>query len=224
MNETIVQIEELEKTFFHDGGSLTIFRGLSLEIERGKSTVICGKSGSGKSTLLNIIAGLDSATGGRVLVNGCHVQGLKGRDMIEYRRKTLGLVFQFHHLLKDFTALENIYLPSYMAGTPRKQAEEKALSLLEEVGLSDRAGHLPSQLSGGERQRIAVARSLVNDPELILADEPTGSLDPENAEQTGRLLFDMSRKHGKTLVLVTHDPTVASLGDRILTLEKGTIA
>lgn len=224
MNETIVKIEDLEKTFFHDGGSLTIFRNLSLEMERGKSTVICGKSGSGKSTLLNIIAGLDRATSGRVLVNGRHVQDLKGRDMIEYRRKTLGLVFQFHHLLKDFTALENIYLPSYMAGTPRKQAEERALELLEEVGLSDRAGHLPSQLSGGERQRIAVARSLVNDPELILADEPTGSLDPENAEQTGRLLFDMSKKHGKTLVLVTHDPTVASLGDRILTLEKGTIA
>ena len=145
------------------------------------------------------------------------------RQKNDFRKNVLGLVFQFHYLLKDFTAVENIFLPAYMAGVPKKQAMEKALQLLEDIGLSDRKDHLPSELSGGERQRVAVARSLVNNPELILADEPTGNLDPENSVLIGDMLFSLSEKYGKTLVLVTHDMNLASKGDVVYSIEKGSL-
>ena len=209
----IVVVEGLEKTYSTQSEKLTILKDLNMTVPRGSKCVIVGKSGSGKSTLLNIIGGLDKATAGIVRVNGEEVSGKNESELTLFRQKVLGLVFQFHYLLKDFTALENVFLPAYMAGVPKKDAMEKAKSLLNDVGLSDRLTHLPSELSGGERQRVAVARSLVNDPELILADEPTGNLDPQNALLIGDLLFSMADRHHKTLILVTHDMNLASKGD-----------
>ncbi len=222
-DEYILSLKNIEKTYESSGENLTIIKDLSLDLERGKKCVIVGKSGSGKSTLLNMIGGLDAATSGTILVNGQDVSKMNEKQINEFRKKVLGLVFQFHYLLKDFTAVENIFLPAYMAGVPKKEAFERANDLLDEVGLADRKDHLPSQLSGGERQRVAVARSLVNDPELILADEPTGNLDPENAILIGDMLFRLSEKHGKTLVLVTHDMNLAAKGDVRYSIEGGAL-
>ncbi|MBQ1644188.1 MAG: ABC transporter ATP-binding protein [Treponema sp.] len=211
--DIIVRVENLEKTYRTQIESLTILKDLNMSVARGSKCVIVGRSGSGKSTLLNIIGGLDSATCGSVTVDGIQVASMAEEELTHYRQKVLGLVFQFHYLLKDFTALENVFLPCYMAGEKKKLAIEKAKSLLRDVGLEDRMNHLPSELSGGERQRVAVARCLVNDPELILADEPTGNLDPANAALIGDLLFSMADKYKKTLILVTHDMNLASKGD-----------
>ena len=211
-DDVIVRIRGLEKTYETSSEKLTILKNLDMDVHKGSKCVIVGKSGSGKSTLLNIIGGLDSATSGTVDVNGKIISSMEENELTEYRSRFLGLVFQFHYLLKDFTALENVFLPAYMAGTPKKDAMEKARSLLCDVGLEDRMTHLPSQLSGGERQRVAVARSLVNDPELILADEPTGNLDPANAVLIGDMLFSLSDRYHKTLILVTHDMNLAQKG------------
>ena len=181
----ILMIENLVKTYESEGEKLTVLNSLNLSVEEGSKTVICGESGSGKSTLLNIIGSMDSATSGKVVAGPWNVTELSENQMAEYRAKFIGLVFQFHYLLKDFTALENVYMPCYMLGVPKKKAIERAESLLEDVGLSNRKSHLPSQLSGGERQRVAVARALVNSPSLILADEPTGNLDPANSFMIG---------------------------------------
>lgn len=212
-NNSIIKVRSLEKTFKTQSESLTILKGLDMDVAKGCKCVIVGKSGSGKSTLLNIIGGLDSATSGTVVVDGRQIDKMAEDELTSYRRKFLGLVFQFHYLLKDFTALENVFLPCYMAGGKKKDAVEKAKNLLCDVGLKERMSHLPSELSGGERQRVAVARSLINDPELILADEPTGNLDPANAAVIGDLLFSMADKYKKTLVLVTHDMNLAQKGD-----------
>ena len=211
-DDVIVRIRGLEKTYETSSEKLMILKNLDMDVHKGSKCVIVGKSGSGKSTLLNIIGGLDSATSGTVDVNGKIISSMEENELTEYRSRFLGLVFQFHYLLKDFTALENVFLPAYMAGTPKKDAMEKARSLLCDVGLEDRMTHLPSQLSGGERQRVAVARSLVNDPELILADEPTGNLDPANAVLIGDMLFSLSDRYHKTLILVTHDMNLAQKG------------
>lgn len=209
----VVRVEKLEKTYRTAGESLTILKGLDMSVPRGAKCVVVGRSGSGKSTLLNIIGGLDGATAGRVIVDGQEISAMGEKELTAYRQQFLGLVFQFHYLLKDFSALENVFLPAYMAGVPKKQAVEKAAALLADVGLSDRMSHVPAQLSGGERQRVAVARCLVNDPELILADEPTGNLDPPNAALIGDLLFSMADRYHKTLILVTHDMNLAAKGD-----------
>lgn len=222
MNEDlVVSVRGLEKTYVGAGGNLTILKDLDFDLARGKRCVVIGKSGSGKSTFLNILGGLDKATGGKIFVAGSDLNSMTEKKLDSFRKNTLGLVFQFHYLLKDFSALENIFLPAYMAGVPKKEAMEKAENLLAEVGLSERRNHLPSQLSGGERQRVAVARSLVNDPELILADEPTGNLDPENAGLIRDLLFSVSENHRKSLVLVTHDMNIASNGDICYSIENG---
>ncbi|MBO5235688.1 MAG: ABC transporter ATP-binding protein [Spirochaetaceae bacterium] len=184
-----------------------------MKVARGTKVVIVGESGSGKSTLLNIIGGLDSPTNGSVKVGGYQVNNLSENELAEFRSKYIGLIFQFHYLLNDFTALENVFLPAYMAGMQKKQAMENAKALLVDVGLEKRLSHLPSQLSGGERQRVAVARSLIQNPQLILADEPTGNLDPGNAAIIGDMLFSMVEKYNKTLILVTHDRELASKGD-----------
>ncbi len=223
-NDIIVRIASLEKTFKTSSETLTILKNLDMNVRRGTKCVIVGKSGSGKSTLLNIIGGLDTASSGTVEIDGKLISSLGEEELTDYRQKFLGLIFQFHYLLKDFTALENIFLPSYMAGVSKKLAMEKAKALLNDVGLSDRANHLPSALSGGERQRVAVARSLINDPELILADEPTGNLDPANAAVIGDLLFSMADKYKKTLILVTHDMNLASKGDLKLFLKNGALS
>ncbi len=211
--DVIVRVRGLEKTYETSSEKLTILKNLDMDVRKGSKCVIVGKSGSGKSTLLNIIGGLDVATAGTVDVNGKIISSMEENELTDYRSHFLGLVFQFHYLLKDFTALENVFLPAYMAGIPKKTAMEKARSLLCDVGLEDRMKHLPSQLSGGERQRVAVARSLVNDPELILADEPTGNLDPANAVLIGDLLFSMADRYQKTLILVTHDMNLAQKGN-----------
>lgn len=210
---SIIKIKDLEKTYISDSEKLTVLKNLNLKIEEGSKIVIVGESGSGKSTLLNILGGIDSITAGSVVAGNWDLGKLNENEIAEYRSKFLGLIFQFHYLLKDFTALENVYMPAFIAGVPKKQAEEKALQLLNDVGVYDRRNHLPSQLSGGERQRVAVARSLINNPTLILADEPTGNLDPANAQLIGDLLFSMVEKYNKTLLLVTHDMNLAKKGD-----------
>ena len=205
----ILTVKNLEKTYKTDIETLTVLKNLNFEAIEGSKTAIVGESGSGKSTLLNIIGSIDTATGGTVQAGTWNLTSLSEREKSEYRSSFLGLVFQFHYLLKDFTALENVFMPAFMAGVPRKTAEEKARALLEDVGLSKRISHLPSELSGGERQRVAVARALINDPPLILADEPTGNLDPANAVLISELLFSMADKYRKTLILVTHDLKIA---------------
>ncbi|MBQ0002030.1 MAG: ABC transporter ATP-binding protein [Treponema sp.] len=218
MKNNIIEISDLEKTYVSKGEELTVLKNLDLQIEKGKKVTVVGQSGNGKSTLLNIISGIDTMTSGSVKVGNYDLSKMSENELCKYRSGFIGLVFQFHYLLKDFSALENIFLPAFMAGMSKKEANEKALALLNDVGLYERREHLPSELSGGERQRIAVARALVNNPELILADEPTGNLDPKNAELIGNLLFSVSEKYKKTLLLVTHDMQIAKRGDLIYQL------
>lgn len=220
---SIIKINDLEKTYISDSEKLTVLKNLNLKIEEGSKIVIVGESGSGKSTLLNILGGIDSITSGTVIAGNWDLGKLNENEISEYRSKFLGLIFQFHYLLKDFTALENVYMPAFIAGMSKKQAEEKALQLLNDVGVYDRRNHLPSQLSGGERQRVAVARSLINNPTLILADEPTGNLDPANAQLIGDLLFSMVEKYNKTLLLVTHDMNLAKKGDIIYKIKNAQV-
>ncbi len=219
MKNNIIEIKDLEKTYVSKGESLTVLKDLSFSIEEGTRTAIVGSSGNGKSTLLNIISGIDTATSGFVKVGKYELSKMTEKDLCKYRSEFIGLVFQFHYLLKDFTAFENIFLPAYMAGKNKKIAMEKAESLLQDIGLYERKNHLPSELSGGERQRVAVARSLINDPKIILADEPTGNLDPENAALISDLLYGVSEKYNKTLVIVTHDKEVAKKAQIIYRLQ-----
>ena len=218
-----MQSDNLKKTFKDNisGESLTIIDGLSMKVFEGSKNIIIGESGSGKSTLLNIIGALDSITEGSVKVGEFDLSVMDESSLEKFRSKFLGLIFQFHYLLKDFTALENVFIPAYMTGVPKKEAMEKAKSLLVDVGLEHRMNHIPAKLSGGERQRVAVARSLINDPKLILADEPTGNLDPANAELVSELLFSMVEKYKKTLILVTHDKEIATKGDYCYKIVKG---
>ena len=223
-NEPLISVENLSKVYNTESEQLEILMNLSLSVERGTKVVITGESGSGKSTLLNIIGALDSPTSGTVKVGGLLISSQDEDKLTYYRSKTLGLIFQFHYLLKDFTAVENVAMSALIAGVPLKKALDHAKALLCDVGLEQRANHFPSQLSGGERQRVAVARALINDPELILADEPTGNLDPENAKSVGNLLFSLVDRYKKTLVLVTHDMKLAQNGDIIYTIRNGNLA
>ena len=223
MSKDIVLISGLTKIFSSASEKLVIFDKLNFSIEEGKKISITGESGSGKSTFLNILGGLESADSGEIIAGSYKVHSLDEKSLTEYRSSFLGLVFQFHYLLKDFTALENVMLPALIAGRSKKEIKEKALSLLDDVKLAERKNHFPSQLSGGERQRVAVARSLINSPSLILADEPTGNLDPANAETVQNLLFSVVDKHKKTLVLVTHDQNIASMTDISYKLYKGSL-
>ena len=221
MNEPLLQISGLSKTFQSESESVKILDSLDFSISEPAKIAITGESGCGKSTLLNIIGGLETADSGTIIAGGYTLHTLDESGLTEYRRYCLGFIFQFHYLLKDFTALENIMLPALIAGRPKKSVKEKAQLLLQDVHLAHRSGHFPSQLSGGERQRIAVARSLINDPALILADEPTGNLDPANAQSVQDLLFTISEKHHKTLIIVTHDQGIASHADIQYRLEQG---
>lgn len=222
----ILTIKNLEKIYETDSEKLTVLKGLNLTVEEGAKIAVVGESGSGKSTLLNIIAGIDSVTSGSLIAGTkqtgeWEVTNLTEAKMAEYRSRFIGLIFQFHYLLKDFTALENVYMPALIAGMSKKEAVERAEGLLADVGVAERKNHLPSQLSGGERQRVAAARALINDPTLILADEPTGNLDPANAQKIGELLFSMADKYKKTLILVTHDMGLASNADKQLRIVEG---
>ncbi|MHB9291071.1 lipoprotein-releasing system ATP-binding protein [Hollandina sp. SP2] len=221
MSKLLVAVKDLVKDYTSGTETLHILRGISFEVLQGSTVAVSGQSGSGKSTLLNILGGLDRCDGGSVDVAGVDITGLSENSLSGYRRDRVGFIFQFHYLLKDFTALENVMLPAYMAGMKKKAALEKARELLEEVHLNARLSHFPSALSGGERQRVAVARALVNDPDMILADEPTGNLDPDNSAAVAELLYGAAEKWGKTLMVVTHDETVARRAVYRYTLEGG---
>jgi lipoprotein-releasing system ATP-binding protein len=223
LNDIAIRAERLVKNYVTPGETLKILQGLDFEIEKSASAAICGQSGCGKSTLLNILGGLDTADSGKVIAAGQDISKLGEPALSEYRKKNVGFIFQFHYLLKDFTALENVMLPAFMTGIKKRAALERARGLLAELKLIERANHLPAELSGGERQRVAVARALINDPEIILADEPTGNLDPEHTGVVADLLFGIARKFGKTLIVVTHDARVASRASRRFTLAFGAL-
>jgi len=221
MSNILVRTQDIVKNYLSGAETLHILKGINLQIEEGTSLSITGQSGSGKSTLLNILGGLDRADGGSVFIGNDEITSLSEKEMSVFRSKKVGFIFQFHYLLKDFTALENIMIPAYIAGLKKKDALARARTLLADVNLEERGSHFPSQLSGGERQRVAVARSMVNDPALILADEPTGNLDPSNSDIVSELLYAAAQKRGKTLIVVTHDEKAAARASVRLVLENG---
>ncbi len=202
-------------------GVLEVLKGISVSISHGEIVAIVGQSGAGKSTLVHLLGLLDRATEGEILFEGKHVATLSDEELSAIRNNNIGFVFQFHHLLPEFTALENVLLPSMISGNKNTQQLDRALQLLSDVGLSDRRDHRPSELSGGEQQRVAVARALMNSPKIVFADEPSGNLDAENAEMLHNLLFDLRKKYHQTFVLVTHNKELAARADRIITLSNG---
>ncbi|MEO5907546.1 MAG: ABC transporter ATP-binding protein [Saprospiraceae bacterium] len=204
-------------------GSLEVLKGVSIDIPKGKMVSIIGKSGSGKSTLLHILGTLDSPDTGSVEICGTAIKGLNPRNLASLRNKYLGFVFQFHHLLPEFTALENIAMPSLITGLKKKDAFRRATELLGYLGLSERSTHKPSQLSGGEQQRVAIGRALMNEPDIILADEPTGNLDTETSIQVHQLLRKITTEMGKSLIIVTHNTELAALSDMIFEMKDGTL-
>jgi lipoprotein-releasing system ATP-binding protein len=204
--------------------TLEVLRGVDLSVPRGFTVAVTGESGCGKSTLLGLIGGLDRPTAGRVLVGGTDITEMPESELSRYRNQEIGFVFQFHFLLKDFTALENVMIPGMLGRDPRRVLRERARSLLAEVGLDARADAWPLELSGGERQRVAVARALVNEPRLLLADEPTGNLDERNASVVEELLFGLVRRRGRTMVIVTHDAALAARADQRYHLSAGILA
>ncbi|MDR0511996.1 MAG: ABC transporter ATP-binding protein [Treponema sp.] len=217
----IVCVKDLIKNYISGAETLRILQGINFEVEKSSSVAVMGQSGSGKSTLLNIIGGLDRCDSGSVEVAGDDITGLSETHLAAYRQRRIGFIFQFHYLLKDFSALENVMLPAYMTGTKKKDAIELARLLLADMMLENRLTHYPSQLSGGERQRVAVARAMVNNPDIILADEPTGNLDSKNSMLVADLLFAGVEKWGKSLIIVTHDEKVASRAKICYTLNSG---
>jgi lipoprotein-releasing system ATP-binding protein len=217
----ILCLKSVKKVFRTGSEDLTVLADVSLSAEEGTTLVISGESGSGKSTLLNLIGGLDTVSSGSIRYRDYEITGRTEEELTEMRSRDLGFIFQFHYLLKDFTALENVLMPAYIRGLPLKAARARADKLLAQVGLRPRREHFPQQLSGGERQRVAVARALMNDPGLILADEPTGNLDEKNSLLVQRILFDLVGEYRKTMVLVTHDAELTAAGDRSHVLEHG---
>jgi lipoprotein-releasing system ATP-binding protein len=222
MNESVtatLDVRGVKKVFRSGNEDLVVFEEVSFTVPQGRTAVVLGESGSGKTTLLNLIGALDSCTAGRIIFNGFDITEQGEENLIEFRSKQLGFIFQFHYLLKDLTALENVLIPALIVRSPRIQASRRAQELLAQVGLSDRVGHYPVQLSGGERQRVAVARALMNDPDLILADEPTGNLDERNSQAIQELLFGLVRSYGKSMILVTHAAELSQLGNEHFLLE-----
>ena len=217
--KNMIEVSNIRKSF----GSLQVLKGIDLHIDRGEVVSIVGPSGAGKTTLLQIIGTLDRPDEGSVRVDGIDTTTLSQKALADFRNRHLGFVFQFHQLLPEFTALENIMIPAYIAGTSQKKAKEQARELLQFMGLTDRASHKPAELSGGEKQRIAVARALVNNPPVILADEPSGSLDSQNKQELHKLFFDLRDQFGQTFVIVTHDEQLATLTDRTIHLKDGVI-
>lgn len=213
----MIDIKGITKSF----GSLQVLKGIDLHIDKGEVVSIVGPSGAGKTTLLQIIGTLDKPDSGQIIINGTDVSSLSRKKLSEFRNKHIGFVFQFHQLLPEFTALENIMIPAFIAGKSRSEAKKKAEELLDFMGLSDRAGHKPSELSGGEKQRVAVARALINNPAVILADEPSGSLDSKNKEELHQLFFNLRDKFGQTFVIVTHDEHLARITDRTIAMRDG---
>lgn len=215
----MIQANGIYKSF----GNVDVIKGIDLQIDNGEIVTIVGASGAGKSTLLQIIGTLEKADKGEVLFDGQNIIKMSQKNLAAFRNKNIGFVFQFHHLLPEFTALENICIPAYIAGVSKKDATERAMQLLEYLKLTDRADHKPSMLSGGEQQRIAVARALINKPSVILADEPSGNLDSQNAMELHELFFKLREKTGQTFVIVTHNNELAQMADRMLTIKDGKI-
>ena len=219
----IIQIKNLTK-IFGDGVEIKALDGVNLDIEQGEFLAIIGPSGSGKSTLLNQIGILDTPTSGTVLLNGVDVTKMSDKERSRTRNKELGFIFQYHHLLPDFNALENVMMPLLISGIKSSQAREVARKVLDEVGLGDRMKHRPNQLSGGQNQRVAIARALVNKPSIVIGDEPTGNLDSKASENIYELLRQLNREHNQTFILVTHDERMAVKTDRIIRLVDGRVA
>ena len=219
VNGNMIQTRDIRKSF----DDLEVLRGIDLHIDKGEVVSIVGPSGAGKTTLLQIIGTLDDADSGSVVIDGIDVSQLSQREMARFRNQHIGFVFQFHQLLPEFTALENVMIPALIAKTPKSQAHKRAAEILDFLGLSERAGHKPNQLSGGEKQRVAVARALMNRPSVILADEPSGSLDSAHKTELHQLFFDLRDKLGQTFVIVTHDEELARLTDRTIHLRDGVI-
>ncbi len=215
----MIKLEGITKSF----GSLQVLKGIVLEINKGEIISIVGPSGAGKTTLLQIMGTLDEPDAGVVQIDGTMVSRMKEKELSAFRNKNIGFVFQFHQLLPEFTALENVMIPALIAGVSSKEAHERAMKILDFMGLVDRASHKPNELSGGEKQRVAVARALINDPAVILADEPSGSLDTHNKEDLHQLFFDLRDRLGQTFVIVTHDEGLAKITDRTVHMVDGMI-
>ena len=211
------------KGIYKSFGNVNVIKGIDIQINNGEIVTIVGASGAGKSTLLQIIGTLEKADKGDIIINGQNISKLSQKALASFRNKNIGFVFQFHHLLPEFTALENICIPAFIAGTPKSKALDKAMQLLEYLNLTERASHKPSMLSGGEQQRVAVARALINNPAVILADEPSGNLDSQNAKELHELFFKLREQTGQTFVIVTHNPDLAQMADRTLTIKDGKI-
>lgn len=215
----MIRVQEIRKSF----GSLEVLKGIDLEIKSGEIVSIVGPSGAGKTTLLQIMGTLDRPDSGKIWIRDTAISSMDDRKLAAFRNREIGFVFQFHHLLPEFTALENVCIPAFISRTPRARAEKRAGELLDYLRLSDRMEHKPSELSGGEKQRVAVARALMNNPAVILADEPSGNLDSENQRDLHQLFLRLRDEFGQTFVIVTHDPALATLSDRIVTMRDGRI-
>jgi lipoprotein-releasing system ATP-binding protein len=215
----MIKAENINKHY----GNLHVLKNISLEIKAAEVVSIVGASGAGKTTLLQLLGTLDLPDEGKIFINDINVAALSSKKLSAFRNKHIGFVFQFHHLLPEFTALENICLPAFIAGTSKKEAEDKALKLLDLLGVSQRSDHKPGELSGGEQQRVAVARALINSPSVILADEPSGNLDSNNAHELHKLFFDLRKQLNQTFVIVTHNHDLAEMSDRKLVMQDGRI-
>ena len=215
----MIQLRDITKSF----GSLQVLKGIDLDIQQGEIVSIVGPSGAGKTTLLQIMGTLDKADTGTIQINGTDIDTLSATQLSHFRNQKIGFVFQFHQLLPEFTALENIMIPAFIGGMGKKEAHRRAEELLDFMNLGDRSNHKPNELSGGEKQRVAVARALVNNPSVVLADEPSGSLDSQNKQELHQLFFDLRERFGQTFVIVTHDEQLAALTDRTIHMQDGVI-
>ncbi len=215
----MVEVTDIHKSF----GSLEVLKGVSLSIDKGEVVSIVGPSGAGKTTLLQIMGTLDKPDKGKVVIDGVDTSSLKASKLSKFRNQNIGFVFQFHQLLPEFTAIENVMMPAFIAGTKLSEATKRAEELLQFMGLADRADHKPNELSGGEKQRVAVARALINNPKVVFADEPSGSLDSKNKQELHQLFFDLRDKLGQTFVIVTHDEQLAQITDRTIHLKDGMV-